>query len=159
MHTSGLEVLDHDIATFCKSPYKSIWGYSQFTTPFCCIKKIKRLREREKWTGRRNTHARPSSLRISIVTLFLLRPMLRNQGLVPSTSSSRHTLRGSPVFGGSTLTTSAPKCLATVKISHVSLEQRRGKTSEKRKNAPEQLPREGSCNELPEFEDTHARQW
>ncbi|SRR5258708_10265582 len=48
---------------------------------------------------------------MSIVTLFLLRARLRNQGLVPSTSSSRHTRSGSPLRGGSTLIISAPKWL------------------------------------------------
>ena len=61
--------------------------------------------------GVNKTYARPSSLRRSIETLFLLRARLRNHGLVPSTSSSRQPRNGSPVFGGSTLMISAPKCL------------------------------------------------
>jgi hypothetical protein len=47
----------------------------------------------------------PSPLRIQYrsVTVFSFRPRLQNedQGLVPSMSSSRHTLRGSPLSFGS----------------------------------------------------------
>jgi len=123
-----------------------LFGVTVSLSPHFVVKKVK---EKEKWTGRGNTYARPSSLRISIVTLFLLRPILRNQGLVPSMSSSRHTLRGSPVFGGSTLTTSAPKCLDTVKISHVSLERRREKGSERGRTHASNCPEKGPAISCP----------
>jgi len=60
---------------------------------------------------RQTTHSRPSGFRRSIATLFLFLPILLNQGLVPSTSSSLKTRRGSPPSGCSILITSAPNCL------------------------------------------------
>src|SRR5258708_5985529 len=60
------------------------------------------------------THSRPSGFRRSMQTLLLFLPILLNHGLVPSTSSSLQTRRGSPPFGGSILIISAPNCLRRV---------------------------------------------
>ena len=93
--TSWLEVLQNDIALDCELLDEPADAG------------LKSIRE-----GRQGAaYLLPSSLRMSTVTLFLFRAMLRHQGLTPSTSSSRHTRSGSPTFGGSTLMTSAPKWL------------------------------------------------
>ena len=52
---------------------------------------------------------RPLSVCRFSVMLFLLRPRLRHQNDVPLSSSSRQPRIGSPLPGGSTLMTSAPK--------------------------------------------------
>jgi len=71
------------------------------------------------------THSRPSGFRRSMQTLFLFLPILLNHGLVPSTSSSLQTRRGSPPFGGSILIISAPNCLKTC-ISKCDIMQKGG---------------------------------
>ena len=52
---------------------------------------------------------RPECSRKFAVTYLLFRPKLYHQKEVPCSSSKRHLRIGSPVFGGSTLMTSAPK--------------------------------------------------
>jgi hypothetical protein len=86
---------------------------------------------------------------MSIVTLFLLRARLRNQGLVPSTSNSRHTRSGSPLRGGSTLMISAPKCLQNQPPQFASLEHARARGAEKATTHPSSWPANGPAMSCP----------
>jgi hypothetical protein len=96
-HTSRFKVLQYNIASQRKFLDQSV---------------CKVLSKLGSGRGITITHSRPSGFRRSIETLFLFLPILLNHGLVPSASSSLHTRRGSPPFGGSILITSAPNCLA-----------------------------------------------
>ena len=141
MRTARLEILNHNVRTLRKPSHKSVKAF------------IFMLFKNEAQKGTLKTHARPSSLRMSMVTLFLLRARLRNQGLVPSTSNSRHTRSGSPLRGGSTLMISAPKCLHNQppNLPHLSTRLARVKitTEEKPATHPSSWPANGPAMSCP----------